>query len=276
MQKSWLYHKKRQRNIIRRAAVPLAAVFCCGIGIGSTDALAAPCGPGRLLPVNTWLMTAPSCEPASPTDFVSQYGDDLSGSTYGTDWISFKWDTAAQDYGSPQAETDSPELGMGNWNYSKNASGTLLLNGTATPTVPCSTYASSDPKAAPDLLGNCFAVDLTVPTSGDIWQMIGNPFPYTVDWRNVRIASHDGTTWTQRTPSQAADAGVNLIDKKFWYWNGSSYQTKDDSTKSMIGALKPQESVWVQIKSGAAGLSGFKLLIPKRELNDTGITWSGN
>ncbi|MCI5196655.1 MAG: DUF1566 domain-containing protein [Candidatus Electrothrix sp. AW5] len=274
MQKKLLYHKKKQK-IIHRAAVPLAAVFCCGIGIGSTDALAAPCGPGRLLPVNTWLMTAPSCEPASPTDFVSQYGDDLPSGTYGTDWISFKWDTAAQDYGSPQAATDSPVLGTGNWNYSKNASGHLLLNGTATPTVPCSTYASSDPKTAPDLLGNCFAINLT-PSSSDIWQMIGHPFPYTVSWKDVRVASSvDGTNWTQYTPSQAATA--DLMAKEYWRWNGSSYQTKDDSTPDSIGVLQTQESVWVQIKSSSGTLSAgnFKLLIPKRGLNDTGITWGG-
>ncbi len=272
MQKKLLYHKKKQK-IIHRVAVPLAAVLCCGIG--GTDALAAPCGPGRLLPVNTWLMTAPSCDPAAPTDFVSQYGDDLSGGTYGTDWISFRWnsDPSVQNY-VQQSETDSPALGIGNWLYSTNATGTLFLDGTATTTEPCSNYGSSDPKAAPDLLGNCFAIDLTPSSSNNIWQMVGNPFPYTVDWRNVRVASYDGSVWTQYTPSQALTA--NLMDKRFWYWNGSSYQTKDDSTNAMIGALKPQESVWVRIKSGSSGLNGFKLLIPKRELNDTGITQGGN
>jgi hypothetical protein len=274
MQKKLLYHKKKQRKIIRQMAVPLVAVFCCGIG--STDALAAPCGAGRILPAKTWLMTAPSCEPAAPTDFVSQYGDDLGGA-YGTDWISFQWNPApaAQNY-VEQSGTDSPILGMGNWLYSYKA-GTLLLDGTATPTVPCSDYGSG-------LLGRCFAVDLTPSSGSNLWQIVGHPFPYTVSWDDVRVASSDGTSWTQYTPSEAATA--NLMAKEYWFWNGSSYQTKDDSTPGAIGVLQPQESVWVRIKSGSSSLSPdhFKLLIPSHEpntvqvqaLNDTGITWSGN
>ncbi len=254
---------------MRRVAVPLAAIFCCGM---ATDALSAVCGPGYSLPASTWRMTAPSCDP-SPTDLASQYGDDIPGGSYGTNWISFIWDSdpAAQSY-SEQVGTASPTLGVGNWLYSTNA-GTLFLDGTATATVPCSTYNSSDPAAAPDLVGNCFAIDLTPSSGSDIWQLIGNPFPYTVDWRNVRVASYDGSTWTQSTPSQAVTD--NRMAKEYWFWNGS-YQTRDDVTPGLLGVLQPQESVWVQIKSGSSGLSGFKLLIPKRELNDTGITWGGN
>ncbi|MCI5114031.1 MAG: DUF1566 domain-containing protein [Candidatus Electrothrix sp. AW1] len=273
------YHKKKQRKIMRRVAVPLAAVFCCGVG--STDALAflppppSPCGAGRTLPANTWLMTAPSCEP-SPAGVSDQYATDLNG-TYNTDWISFTWDSASavQNY-VEQTASDALVPGTGNWLYSYNT-GTLFLDGTATTTVPCSTYGSSDPKAAPDLLGNCFAIDLT-PSSSAIWQIIGHPFPYTVSWKDVRVAAFDGTKWTQYTPSQAADAGVNLMAKELWRWNGSSYQTKDDSTPGSIGVLHAQESVWVQIKSSSGTLSAgnFKLLIPKRGLNDTGITWGGD
>ncbi|MCI5129056.1 MAG: hypothetical protein D3907_11280 [Candidatus Electrothrix sp. AUS3] len=46
MQKKLLYHKKKQRKIIRRVAVPLAAVFCCGIG--SADAFTDPPSPPSL------------------------------------------------------------------------------------------------------------------------------------------------------------------------------------------------------------------------------------
>ncbi|MCI5225488.1 MAG: DUF1566 domain-containing protein [Candidatus Electrothrix sp. AX2] len=272
MQKSSLYQIKR--NIIRRMAVPLIAVFCCGMG--STNALSAPCGAGRPLPANTWLMTAPSCEP-NPADLASQYSDDLSGS-YNTNWLSFTWDSAptAQNY-VKQAGTDSLVPGTGNWLYSYKA-GTLLLDGTATPTVPCSDYGIS-------LMGRCFAVDLTPSSGRNLWQIVGHPFSYPVSWDDVRVASSDGTTWTQYTPSEAATA--NLMAKEYWFWNGSSYQTKDDSTPGAIGVLQPQESIWVRIKFGSSSLSAgdFKLLIPAahepntvqvQALNDTGITWSGN
>ncbi|CAK8712687.1 hypothetical protein GKODMF_04265 [Candidatus Electrothrix gigas] len=279
MQKKLLYHKKKQRKIIRRVAVPLAAVFCCGIG--SADALTdppsppSPCGAGRPLPANTWLMTAPSCEPI-PADLASQYDDDLNG-PHNTGWLSFTWDSAptAQNY-VKQAGTDSLVPGTGNWLYSYKA-GTLLLDGTATPTVPCSDYGSG-------LMGRCFAVDLTPSSGRNLWQIVGHPFSYPVSWDDVRVASSDGTTWTQYTPSEAATA--NLMAKEYWFWNGSSYQTKDDSTPGAIGVLQPQESIWVRIKFGSSSLSAgdFKLLIPAaheptppvRALNDTGITWSGN
>ena len=254
--------RTEKETSIRRTAVPFAVLaLCCG-----TDARAAVCGPGRSLPASTWLMTAPSCDP-NPADLVSQYGDNIPSSNYGTNWIAYKWSPVGQSYGSAQAGTDALVLGTGNWLYSLNA-GTLFLSGTATTTAPCSNYGETD------LVGNCFTIDLT-PSASDIWQIIGNPFPYTVDWRNVRIASSaDGTNWTQYTPTAAA--GANLMAKEYWYWTGSGYDTKDDSTPTKIGALKPQESVWVRIKSGSSGLSEFKLLIPMRELNDTGITWSGN
>ena len=259
MQKN-LNHKKRQRNIIQRVAVPLAAVFCCGMG--STDALSAPCGPGRTLPANIWLMTAPSCNP-SPAGVSDQYATDLSG-IYGTDWISFTWNSAptAQSY-VKQAGTDSLVPGTGNWLYSYNA-GTLLLDGTPTVTEPCSDYGSG-------LQGNCFAVDLTPSSDSNIWQIIGHPFPYAVSWTDVRVASFDGSTWTQHTPSQAIAA--DLMEKEYWFWNGNSYNTKDDSTPGSIGALQPQESVWVQIKSGSSLLSAgnFKLLIPAQDINDKAL-----
>ncbi|MCI5180202.1 MAG: DUF1566 domain-containing protein [Candidatus Electrothrix sp. AW3_4] len=280
MQKKLLYHKKKQRKIIRRVAVPLAAVFCCGIG--SADALTdppsppSPCGAGRPLPANTWLMTAPSCEP-NPADLASQYSDDLNG-PHNTGWLSFTWDSAptAQNY-VKQAGSDSLVLGTGNWLYSYKA-GTLLLDGTATPTVPCSDYGSG-------LMGRCFAVDLTPSSGRNLWQIVGHPFSYPVSWDDVRVASSDGTTWTQYTPSEAATA--NLMAKEYWFWNGSSYQTKDDSTPGAIGVLQPQESIWVRIKADSSSLSAgdFKLLIPAahepntvqvQALNDTGITWSGN
>ncbi|MCI5220592.1 MAG: hypothetical protein D3914_15715 [Candidatus Electrothrix sp. LOE2] len=75
-----------RKELLRRAAVPLAAVFCCGMA--AADAVSAPCGPGRSLPANTWLMTAPSCSP-SPAEVSDQYATDLRNGTYGTDWISF-------------------------------------------------------------------------------------------------------------------------------------------------------------------------------------------
>ncbi len=205
------------------------------------------------LPANTWLMTAPSCQPV-PADIASQYGDDLSGS-YGSTWIAYAWDA----YAVPQtyvqlAAGDLLMLGNGSWLYSTSA-GTLDLSGTATPTVPCSNYGSG-------LSGQCFAVDLAIPPAGQKrWNMVGHPFPYPVGWDQVRIAAYDGSTWTLYTPS-GADAAL-LVEKNLYSWNGSSYQTKDD-TPVTLGTLQPQEAVWVRSLAGASTLAGLKLLIPAR------------
>ncbi|MCI5129004.1 MAG: hypothetical protein D3907_11005 [Candidatus Electrothrix sp. AUS3] len=211
------------------------------------------CGWGRDLPANTWLMTAPACMPV-PTRINDQYATDLGG-TYGMDWISFDWLTDNQAY-NQQAETDSLALGVGNWNYSYNA-GILALSGTATPTEDCSAYGWFGQ--------TCYAIDLTPApdNSTDIWQLVGHPFPYTVDWADVRVASSsDGSTWTVRTLSEAQIVG--LSNAIYYRWNGNAYEAKDEATPGMEGVLQPQEAIWLRILSGSSGLGAgnFKLLIP--------------
>ncbi len=211
---------------------------------------------GRLLPANTWLMTASPCMPADPpgAEIVAQYGDDLSG-TYNTDWISFKWDAANQNY-VQQAGNDSLEPGIGNWNYSLNA-GILDLSGTATPVIAdCSIYG---------LTGACFAIDLVIPPAGqNRWNMVGHPLPYTVDWADVRIATFDGLFWTANSPSAAETKG--FASKTYYSWNGSSYDPYDDSTPGSLGTLQPQDAIWVRSLSGSSILDAgdLKLLIPAR------------
>ncbi len=212
----------------------------------------------RDLPANTWLMTAPSCQPVDPpgTGIDAQYGNDIPGGVYGTNWISWKWDAASQRYPGVMAGTAPLVLGAGNWVYSLNA-GTLVLDGTAAPIEPCSNYGSG-------LTGQCFAIDLVRAAGSSLWQIVGHPFPYTVSWADVLVAASldGGVRWTTYTPSQAETA--SLMDKAIHRWSGSTYEAYDDSTPSMIGTLQPQDAFWVRIKPGSLGLSGFKLLIPAR------------
>ena len=231
------------------------AVIGASVPDSSTDiayAFNLECGWGRDLPANTWLMTAPSCTP-SPTGINDQYGTDLGG-TYGTNWISFNWLTGTQAY-NQQAGTDSLALGVGNWNYSYNA-GPLILSGTVTHTEDCSAYGWSGQ--------TCHAIDLThaPDNSTDIWQLVGHPFPYTVDWADVRIAVDSGSGWTVYNPSEAETAGY--ISKTYYTWNGGSYDSYDDNTIGAEGTLQSQEAIWLRILSGSLGLGAdnFKLLIP--------------
>ncbi|MGX9727496.1 MAG: S8 family serine peptidase [Candidatus Electronema sp. VV] len=221
------------------------------VNLGNAEAVLDNCGLGRDLPANTWLMTAPSCQP-SPAAIGSQYSE---LGAYNTNWRAWKWNTGTQSYPPAMADADPLALGEGNWLYSTNAA-TLALGGLFPSAEPCSSYGSG-------LLGKCFAIPLT-PSGADSWQIVGYPFTSPLNWADVRVATYDGATWTQYTPSGAATA--NLMRKEYWRWNGSTYETKDDVTSGAVGVLQPQESFWVRILPGSSTLSagGFKLLIPAR------------
>jgi hypothetical protein len=119
----------------------------------------------------------------------------------------------------------------------------------------------NEPLYGSGLSGNCFAISLTSASGAALWQMIGHPFPYSVSWADVRVASSpDGLSWTQRTPSQAKAA--NIMEKE-WWWSGSAYEAKDDVTSGLIGTILPQEAVWVRMLLGSAG-STVTLLVPAR------------
>ncbi|WYD80714.1 MAG: right-handed parallel beta-helix repeat-containing protein [Candidatus Electrothrix gigas] len=235
-----------------------SGVGCDAGAVEYSPSISTACGNGRDLPANTWLMTAPSCQPADPpgTGIDAQYGNDIPGGVYGTDWIGWQWDADQQKYPPAMAGTDPLVLGTGNWVYSTTA-GILVLDGTATTTEPCSDYG-------PGLTGQCFAIDLVPSAGAALWQIVGHPFPYTANWADVRVAAFDGTTWTQRTPSEAETADLML--KTFWRWTGSAYESHDDSTPGMLGILQPQESFWVRILPGSSAFNveGIKLLIPAR------------
>ena len=210
-------------------------------------------GNGRDLPTATWLMTAPACVPANPpgTGINAQYGDDISGGSYGTNWIGYAWDAAATPQRYVQLVANaSLTPGNGNWLYS-TIPATLTLTGTATPAGDCATYGWAGT--------NCFAVDLERGTANR-WNMVGHPFPYAVGWDQVRIAAYDGSAWTLYTPSAANTASI--VDKNLYRWTGSSYETKDDTAGPTLGTLQPQEAVWVRSLPGSGALTDLKLLIP--------------
>ncbi len=216
-------------------------------------------GNGRDLPANTWLMTAPPCTPV-PAEINAQLGTDLGG-IYGDSWISFKWDadSTPQKY-IQQLSTDSLELGVGNWNYSFNA-GTMYIDGTATPVIAdCTDYG---------LPGACFEIDLVIPPVNESrWNMVGHPFPYTVDWADVRVkvSTNSGLNWTSYSPTEAEAA--QIMEKTYQSYNGNTYDAKDDSTLGKLGTLLPQEAIWVRTMSKGVYATTLpthlKMLIPAR------------
>ncbi|MGR0482419.1 MAG: FG-GAP repeat protein [Candidatus Electronema sp. V4] len=225
-----------------------------GSDFGSAYVFSFPCGYGRALPANTWLMTASACVPADPpgTSINAQYGDDIPGGVYGTNWISYTWEGPTQSYVVMQG-ADPLAPGLGSWLYSTNAGVVGMTSGTATPTTNCAGYG----------LDQCFEIELVIPAAGqNRWNFVGHPFPYAVNWADVKVAmsNNGGATWAVYSPSQAEAAGY--ISKTYFRWSGNAYESYDDVT--LPGVLRPQEAVWVRSLGSYSGPAPqkLKLLIP--------------
>ena len=204
--------------------------FMAGCDAGSYEfGSVLPCGSGRNLPANTWLMTSPPCLP-DPAGINAQLGSDLGG-VYGVNWITFGWDSVSQEYGAPLAADDLFQPGTGNWLYSTSG-GLMVMTGGSASTEPCPWSGG----------GYCFAVPLTVPADGVAgWNLVGSPYPHPVSWAEVRIEA-GGIYYT---PSAAEAAG--LVSKTYYSWNGNVYETFDDITGGMEGMLEPQGAIWVRV-----------------------------
>lgn len=99
----------------------------------------------------------------------------------------------------------------------------------------------------------CYAITLTAPSSGVLYNQISFPLPYPVAWWDV-VVEVDGVAYT---PS-GANAYVN---KSYWVWNGSSYKTYDDVTPGKVGILQPWQGLQVEVKAASYGKT-VRLLFP--------------
>lgn len=152
--------------------------------------------------------------------------------------------------------SDDVFTGTGYWLKSFDApvgGGNLTVTGTATPTD----VVQADGCA----VAKCKAIGLYV--AANRYNLVGNPFPYNVDWSMVRIRV-GGAGGTVYTPSQAAGIGSGaanpaVLSKQIWIWNGTTYQTWDDDTNK--GNLQYFKSFWVKVLPGAVGQT-LELLIP--------------
>jgi hypothetical protein len=85
--------------------------------------------------------------------------------------------------------------------------------------------------------------------------MIGNPFPYSVNWNDVRVACKNGS-WS----SLGAPASSGVINGTYYTYNGSAYQTLGAAGDT----LDSQTGYWVSTESGSSTTcpDGIMLLIP--------------
>jgi len=226
----------------------------------------SPCGSGLAYTTATWQMLALPCVPSGETvagTFGSESSNSLTKLTnanYGSQWAFF-WrrypDTpiyARLDL----AEAFTP--GRGYWFLSKQAptGANLDLKGTATVVTPGGGCVSAN---------GCVAIAVSE-TIGK-YNLVGNPFPYDIDWKDVRVrVSATGVPIYTYTPSEAAGIGElgkaanpAVLAKTFWSWNGNTYVTADDTSAAESRRLPYFTAFWVQVLDGAEGKT-VELLFP--------------
>ena len=229
-------------------SIALKAVNAAGAGTASSTVSVTPygdCGPGVSLTTGTagvgslWQMMALPCVPATGTIagvFGSGTLSNLTTINYATDqtnlaaaekngWIIEKKTVGATPAYEPLLSADlALSVGTGYWikSYQAPTNGLLSMDGTATPTDVSQAEGCYS-------VNGCKAITVTTyKATYNRYNLVGNPFPYAIDWTKVRVRV-DGSPTTY-TPAQAAGVAVGdplnratpVISNVVNIWNATS------------------------------------------------------
>ncbi len=192
--------------------------------------------------------------PANPA--VSTVGGVFGGvaGAYNKDWVLYKRDANANSYAVLPNTAAALDQSTGYFFETlKGPANIVLWNGaTATPLV---TSNNNCPSTA-----GCYEIPLFAASDSTARANLVNfPLPYPVGWWDVRVQVTANGSTTVYTPSAAETAGY--LQKTYYIWNGTSYDTFDDSTPGKLGVLQPWQSIWVKVLPGSSGKT-VKLLVP--------------
>ncbi len=231
---------------------------------------ALTCGSGLPLTTGTggvgalWQMLALPCVPATST-IAGVLGtgtpSNLNTAHYATatpgiGWIIEDRPVSAVPAYRPLLINDILNVGTGYWlkSYQAPTKGILTITGTATPadvTHAQGCYSTN----------GCKAITVTTVTGDNRYNLVGNPFPYPVDWTKVRIRV-DGSSSTL-TPEQANTAGY--ISNTVNIWNGTGYDAFTDvAPYPSTPNLQYFKSFWINVLPKAFGHT-VELLIPAEQ-----------
>jgi len=232
------------------------------------------CGASIPLTAGLWQMLSLPCVPdASPASVANVFGnsptanlDDLLYDVPSSGWAMYRRivNTTPSSY-EKLLINGTLATGAGYWIKSLSApvNNRLAVAGTTTP-APVTT---SDGCASAN---GCVAVPVSTVGGDNRYNLVGNPFPYAVDWAKVRVRVKNGASLVGvYTPSQAAGVATSgnatppVLSNQIWIWNDTNtgYDTWSDTSVPNPGNLKYFKSFWVNVLSGAAELT-VELLIP--------------
>ncbi|MBK1644078.1 hypothetical protein CKO25_05310 [Thiocapsa imhoffii] len=225
------------------------------------------CGSGIDYTPESWHMLALPCLPSGET-VAGTFGDgsltDLPTSGYSvanTGWALFKRTvTSTPSRYDMLPGTEALVPGAGYWFKSYIQPWNDRLEVTGTPTPVAEGQGCTSPNG-------CVAVPVQTVPGQNRYNLVGNPFPYPIDWAKVRVRV-GGSSGAIYTPSQAAGLGDDaanppVLSNQIWLWNGNSYDTYADATPGMEGQLRYFTSFWVNVLPGAHNQT-VELLIPAR------------
>ncbi len=262
------------------ASGALAGQFVSSIAMGQdfVAVAAAPCGPGApiatgtganarwaglALPCNNYLNADASLnkvlgQSSSNNLINSQYN--VENAAAGTGWAVYRHDATTNAY-VLMSLTDTLQRGTGYWikSYQSPKLNKLIVPGQNVTTTPITAPVTQAQGCAS--ANGCFAIPVTAVAGVARYNFLGNPFPWDVDWSQVRVRV-DGSASTL-TPSAAETAGY--MAKQFAHWNGTAYDVYSDVAPN-IGNLPYMGSFWVQALPGGAGHT-LELLVPKLATN---------
>ncbi len=141
------------------------------------------------------------CDPGSSNSVADLFGDDNLG-TYGVDWAVLERDESTDSY-NELLETDTLEQGAGYW--IETLVGDRLLD-----SAGGHTDTSED-----------FDVNLVASSTPGRWNLVGHPFPSSVNWADVKVKDGGGNVYAM----SQAQAGTLINGRYMYKYNGSAFQT---------------------------------------------------
>ncbi len=190
------------------------------------------------IPNNTWHIISLPRMPAGQASIKAVFSDDIIAE-YKRLWYVYKFDSELKKYRLLELN-DQLERGAAYW---------ILQNTGTTVTVdiPEGSYAAAADQPAPCPVDkSCVEKPLQIPAGEDGFHLIGNPFPYPIEWNNVHLLTDDGTCSSRQGGCSLAEARkAGLISDTGWIY--------EQGRKAQIGAgdiLQPWQGFWIKSYRG--------------------------